>query len=92
LQRAAFRCQPPEINMPHRNWNDLPSIDYRALPLLEREEFRRQAIRQAHAARAEMMATTVAAVPRLVGRVFTRLIARRRARPAAIPGRTIAEI
>jgi len=78
--------------MPHRKWKDLSSIDYRALPLLEREEFLREAIRRAHAARAEMMAAIVSAVPRLIGRVFARLTAPKRTRRAAIPGRTIARI
>ena len=78
--------------MPQRNWNDLHSIDYHSLSFLEREEFRRETIRQAHAARAEMMDAVFSAVPRLILRTFARLAARKHNRRVAIPGRTIAEI
>jgi len=78
--------------MPQRNWNDLSSIDYHSLSFREREEFRREAIRRAYAARAEMMDAIVSALPRLIGRAFARLTARKHPRRVTIPGRTIARI
>ena len=63
--------------MPKNDWGDLSSIDYRSLPLLEREEFLREAIRRAHAARTEQIAAIVSAALRLVRRAFARLTARK---------------
>ena len=75
--------------MPKNNWGDLSSIDYRSLPLLEREEFLREAIRRAHAERVRnMIAATFRRLLRLVRRAFARLTARKRARRVTIPGRT----
>ena len=78
--------------MPQGKWNDLSSVDYHSLSFLEREEFRREAIRRAHAARMEMMDAIFAAVPRMIGRAFARLTGRKRNRRVTIPGRTIAQV
>ena len=78
--------------MPRRNWNNLSSIDYHSLSFWEREEFRREAIRRAHAARAEMMNAVLSALPRLIGRAFARLTRRKHNRRVTIPGRTIAQV
>lgn len=78
--------------MPQPNWNDLSSIDYRSLSPLEREEFLREAVRRAHAARNEKIAAMVSALSRLIGRAFARLTGRQHNRRVTIPGRTIAQV
>ncbi len=70
---------------------DLLSINYRALSPCEREEFRREAMRRAHAERAAMMNAVFMAVPRLIGRAFSRLM-RKRNRPVMIPRSNILQI
>jgi hypothetical protein len=77
--------------MLNRDRIDLFSIDYRALSPRDREEFRREALRRAHAERAAMMDAVFMALPRLIGRALIRL-RHRRNRPVTIPRSKILQV
>jgi len=78
--------------MPKNNWGDLSSIDYRSLPLPEREEFLREAVRRAHAARTAQIAAIVSVTLRLIRGLVARLTLRKGARRVTIPGRTLTQV
>jgi len=78
--------------MPKNDWNDLTSFDYLSLSPRDREEIKREAIRRALAERAAMMDAIFMALPRLIRRLFVRMMSRKRLRLAMISGKEIWQV